>query len=97
MFAEKNNNTTSFYAYASTNKQSNKEDAERKIDNFVSMISSFDDVIASEKRHCSRNWEDIGLTDYVFVKITYPKTIADSIWSVSRKASVTLSVTQPLD
>lgn len=90
------NSKTTFYAYASTKKAS-KEDAERNIDTFVSMISSFDDVTTSEKRHCSKTWADSGLTDYVFVKITYPRTITDSIWSISRKTAVTLSVTQPLD
>jgi hypothetical protein len=91
-----NNNTTTFWAWTSAdNKWTRREDAEEKIDDFLSSISTIPGIKHSEKKHHMKQWNTSSITDYYYVEVKYPTASKDTICNAVRSCGLVYASEYP--
>lgn len=91
-----NNKTTTFWAWTSAdNKWTEREDAEEKIDDFLSSIANIPGIKHSGKKHHMKQWNNKSITDYYYVEVKYPTASKNTVHTAVTSCGLAYSSEYP--
>lgn len=98
MFFKKKPTKMTFWVWTSADgKWTKKTDAEKKIVDFLSRISNFNNVEYSNSHQIEKQWINGTITHYFYVKISCPSTMRNSIFSEIDSLSLIYSSIYPFE
>ena len=98
MVFKKNLTKMTFWVWTSADgKWTKKTDAEKKIVDFLSRISNFKNVEHSNSHQTEKQWINGTTTHYIYVKISCPSTMRDSIFKEIESLDLIYSSIYPFE
>ena len=98
MLFKKSNDKTTLWVWTRTDgKWTSRREAEQNIDSFLSEISELEGVKIFGKEHHVKQWKDRSVTDYYYTKLSFPKTISNSIMTATTSFSLSTSPNYPFE
>ncbi len=98
MFFKKANEKTTLWVWTSADgKWTSRYEAEQSIDSFLSEISELEGVKIFGKEHHAKQWKDKSITDYYYTKLSFPKTVRESIMSSAITSRLSISHHYPFE
>lgn len=95
MFFKRNSKITLWVWTSADGKWTYRNEAEQKVDDFLSKVSKLQGVKLYGKKHHVKQWRDKSITDYYYTKISYSSILQESIKHAISSCGLTLSRDYP--